>query len=182
MADPTNKTERNISQNPLPPDFPKRPESSTPPETNQPKPDLEVAEHKQARQEMITHEKEVLKKKEEGFLDETISGLKEKLRKKKKAPKSIPQLRDEMTIKIEHVMQEGLNDAYRELTPVQQQEFKIKGEKTALEIRQLLKRGHVKMKTIFKLLVEWLKLLPGVNRFFIEQEAKIKADKIVGFK
>lgn len=118
-------------------------------------------------------------KKQENFLDETIGNLKEKLRGKKKKPKAIPQVRDEVTVQIEHIMEEGLKDAYNELTPVQKQEFKIKGEKVALEIRQLLKKGKVKVKNIFKLIVEWLKMLPGVNTFFAEQEAKIKADKII---
>ena len=79
-------------------------------------------------------------------------------------------------------MEEGLADAYREMTTVQQQEFKIKGEETAWKIRELFKKTHLKIKEVFKLLVEWLRLLPGVNKFFIEQEAKIKADKILAVK
>lgn len=121
--------------------------------------------------------------KESGFLDETIDGLKKTLRRpKKKKPNTIPQVRDELTIKIEKIMAEDLVDAYKELTPLQQQEFKIKGEQTALQIRQLLKATHVKIKKIFQLIFDWLKMLPGINKFFLEQEAKIKADKIVGMK
>jgi hypothetical protein len=30
--------------------------------------------------------------------------------------------------------------------------------------------------------LQWLKLLPGVNRFFLEQEAKIKTDRIIHLK
>ncbi len=73
-------------------------------------------------------------------------------------------------------------DAFRELTPIQKQKFKIKGEETAWEIRKLLKATHVKIKKIFRLILEWLKMLPGVNRFFLEQEAKIKTDKIITLK
>ena len=36
-----------------------------------------------------------------------------------------------------------------------------------------------KAKKIFQLILEWLKLLPGINRFFLEQEAKIKTDRII---
>ena len=75
-------------------------------------------------------------------------------------------------------MEEGLTDAYRELTPVQKQEFKIAGERTARKIRDLLRSTHLKIKKIFKLLLAWLRLLPGVNKYYLEQEAKIKADKI----
>ena len=91
-------------------------------------------------------------------------------------------MRDELTVQIENIMEAGLADAYRVLTPVQQQEFKIKGEQTAWEIRALLKQAHVKIKKIFKLLVSWLRILPGVNRLFLEQEAKIKADQIMALK
>ncbi|PIT86178.1 MAG: hypothetical protein COU33_04585 [Candidatus Magasanikbacteria bacterium CG10_big_fil_rev_8_21_14_0_10_43_6] len=125
------------------------------------------------------------KKEEEetGALDRAIELLTGKLRKqKKKKPTHIPQVRDALTVEVEQLLSEGLDDVYKELTPIQQQEFKIKGEKTALEIRQLLKGTHVRVKKIFFLIVEWLKLLPGLNRFFLEQEAKIKADKIFALK
>ncbi|GEM_PF-605383 len=94
----------------------------------------------------------------------------------------VPQKKDELTVQIEHIMEEGLKDAFKELTPVQQQEFKLKGEETAGKIRQLLFKTHIKVKKIFQLLFEWLQLLPGVSRFFLQQEAKIKADKILHLK
>ena len=119
---------------------------------------------------------------EEGSIERAIEGLKKRLRKPKKGATTIPQVRDEVTVQVEKIMEEGLADAYKELTPVQQQEFKIKGEQTANEIRQLLKKTHVQIKKIFRLLLEWLKILPGINIFFLEQEAKIKADKIMALR
>lgn len=115
-------------------------------------------------------------------LDTRIQTLKKKLKQSKKKNNQIPTVKDELTLKIEKLMEDGLEDAYKELTPVQQQEFKIKGEETAWKISHALKRTKVKIKEIFKLLLEWLKLLPGVNKFFLEQEAKIKADKIISLK
>jgi len=113
-------------------------------------------------------------------LDGAISGLRKKLRlpKKQKTTK-MPQVRDEVSVRVEQIMEEGLKEAFQELTPVQRQEFKIKGEETALKIRDILRASHVRVKRIFQLLFEWLKMLPGINRFFLEQEAKIKADKIM---
>ena len=119
---------------------------------------------------------------EDNSLEGRIDTLKKKLRRKKKKDLQLPKVKDELTERIEHVMQEGLADAYMELTPIQQQEFKIKGEEVAWKIRQLMKKTHVKIKEIFKLLMEWLKMLPGINSFFLEQEAKIKADKIMSIK
>ena len=115
-------------------------------------------------------------------LDNRIQTLKKKLKQNKKKTTIIPIVKDEMTLRIEKVMEAGLEDAFKALTPLQKQEFKIKGEQTAWKIRQLLKKTKVKIKEIFKLLLEWLKILPGVNKFFLEQEAKIKADLIVALK
>ena len=79
-------------------------------------------------------------------------------------------------------MSEDLIDVYRELDRVQQQEFKLRGEETAWEINQMLGQARIKTKKIFQLLLNWLKMLPGINRFFLEQEAKIKTDKILALK
>lgn len=118
----------------------------------------------------------------DGFIDESIEGLKKKLKSTKKKQKQIPQIRDEVTVAIEKIMEEDLQDAFKELTPIQKQEFKIKGEETANQVRFLLKQTHIKVKNIFKLIFEWLKMLPGINKFFLEQEAKIKTDKILAIK
>lgn len=88
-------------------------------------------------------------------------------------------VRDEVVLRIEKIMEDGVGDAFQRLSPTARQEFKIKGEQTALKIRVLLKSSHVKVKKIFQLILEWLKILPGVNRFFLEQEAKIKTDHII---
>ena len=95
---------------------------------------------------------------------------------------SIPQVRDELTIKIEKVLEEGLGDSFQRLSPIAKQEFKIKGEETANKIRELMNSAKIKVKKIIRLILEWLKMLPGVNHFFLEQEAKIKTDKILQLK
>ncbi len=84
--------------------------------------------------------------------------------------------------KIENILQEDLVELYCELSPADQQKFKLTGEETASKISQLLTAVKVKVQEIIKLLIDWLKFLPGVNKYFIEQEAKIKADKILRLK
>lgn len=79
---------------------------------------------------------------------------------------------------IESVLEEGLDDIYRGLTPKQQEQFKISGEETARKIYDLIRRVKIKVREIFRLIRDWLKSIPGINKYFIEQEAKIKADKI----
>jgi hypothetical protein len=100
----------------------------------------------------------------------------------RKRPTHIPTFQDPQIQKIEKILEQGLGDSFSRLSPIAQQEFKIKGEQTAIKINELMKRTHIKIKKILKLIFDWLKLLPGVNKFFLEQEAKIKADKILSLK
>lgn len=80
---------------------------------------------------------------------------------------------------IEDILADGLDDFFKALAPAQQLEFKQQGENTALKIQEVLERGRYRIKDIVNLIIQWLKNLPGVNKFFLRQEAKIKADKIV---
>lgn len=80
---------------------------------------------------------------------------------------------------IEEVLASGLDDAYEKLDPATQQQFRTVGEQTAGKISVLLQSSKVQVKKIVDLIVAWLRIIPGVNQFFLEQEAKIKADKIL---
>lgn len=84
--------------------------------------------------------------------------------------------------KIEDVLQEDLEDIYFKMSPEKQAEFRQAGEQTASKIAQLLGETKIKIKKILELIRNWLKIIPGVNRFFLEQEAKIKTDKILDLK
>jgi len=83
---------------------------------------------------------------------------------------------------IENVLAKGLTEVYLNLAPAQRQEFKRAGEATARKINQLLLQTKINIGKIIKLIKKWLLLIPGVNKYFLEQEAKIKADEIVKMK
>ena len=100
----------------------------------------------------------------------------------RKRPTLPPPVKDETIIKIEKILEDGLNDSYQRLSPVAKQEFKLKGEQTAAQIRELLKGTHIKVKKILRLILDWLRMLPGINHFFLEQEAKIKTDRIIALR
>ena len=87
--------------------------------------------------------------------------------------------KDRLTLEIEKVLEEDLTDLFLKMNPVERQAFKAKGEETLSKIRQLANAATVNTRKIFSLIREWLKLIPGVNTFFLEQEAKIKTDKIL---
>jgi hypothetical protein len=82
--------------------------------------------------------------------------------------------------KIEQIMEDGLGDLYNTMNYREQMAFKAKGEETAKSIFQLVyHKSKINVKKIIKLIRNWLKLIPRVNKFFLEQETKIKADKII---
>jgi len=95
------------------------------------------------------------------------------------APPPLPVVKDEVTQEIESILSEDLTDLFLKMSPEQQEEFRVKGEETASKIRVLLSSAKVGVKKILGLITEWLRLIPGVNKFFLEQEAKIKTDKIL---
>jgi hypothetical protein len=82
-------------------------------------------------------------------------------------------------VKIEKILEEDLESFYFSMPPEKQQIFKEKGEETATKIEKMVEAGKVVARKVLKLIRAWLKFIPGVNKFFLEQEAKIKTDKVV---
>ncbi len=80
---------------------------------------------------------------------------------------------------VEQILEEDLEDVYVTMDPETQKKFKVEGEQTAQEIVGLLHQVRIKSTKIIKLIAGWLKIVPGLDSFFVEQEAKIKTDKIL---
>jgi hypothetical protein len=100
----------------------------------------------------------------------------------KKKLKAIPApiiQKDETTKKIETLMSEDMVELYEALPPIKKVEFRKKGEEAAGKIRILMRKPKLSLKKLLKILLGWLQVIPGVNKFFLEQEAKIKAEKLV---
>ena len=87
--------------------------------------------------------------------------------------------KDELTQEVESVLEEDLEEMFDQLPPEKQQEFKDKGEETAGRIKQMIGSTKVKSRKIVHWIKDWLKMIPGINKFFLEQEAKIKTDKLL---
>lgn len=79
---------------------------------------------------------------------------------------------------VEDILSEDLGDAYKQLAPDTQQQFKKKGEAVARTVQQMIATGAFHAKKVLALVLDWLRLIPHVNRFFLEQEAKRKIDKL----
>ncbi len=91
----------------------------------------------------------------------------------------IPTVKDATLIKVERVLEDNLSDIYFELPPPARAAFKAEGEKTASLIRTLIDTSKFTAKTVLDLVRKWLKLIPHVNKYFLQQESKIKTDRIM---
>lgn len=89
--------------------------------------------------------------------------------------------RAKMLKDIEAILSDGLKDIYTALPASHKQSFKQKGEFVANAITDLVIRGGAKVKTVWKLITDWLGSLPGMNKYFLEQEIKIKTDRVMEF-
>lgn len=83
---------------------------------------------------------------------------------------------------IENIMAEGMDQVFLKMNPTQQKKFKTEGEKTAKKINRLLMKAKLSAEKVVLLIRRWLSMVPRINRFFLEQEVKIKADKILKIK
>ncbi len=97
---------------------------------------------------------------------------------KEKVPE-IP--KDPVLKQVEEFLSEDLLELYAEMPPVAQAQFKSKGEEVAFKIKAMIEGARIVAKEVLELITSWLRTIPGVNKFFLEQEAKIKTDKIIAF-
>lgn len=82
---------------------------------------------------------------------------------------------------IEEIMASDLGSVYQTMTPQQQAKFKAKGEEVAEKIADLITHVGFTVKKVLSLIRDWLKMIPKVNKYFLEQEAKIKADELIKY-
>lgn len=117
---------------------------------------------------------------------ETDDALKKPLKqtKDKQIPNnaSVQTWQDKRAREIDNILATGLNDIFLKMNQQEQVIFKKVGEETVVKINTLLLETKVKVHKIVDLIKKWLKLIPGINKFFLEQEAKIKTDQIVKIK
>lgn len=88
-------------------------------------------------------------------------------------------IKSEFLLQIEKLLADNLGEIYMKMDSGLKERFKLKGEAVACRIERMIAKGKVRIKQIVNWIREWLRMIPHVNRFFLEQEAKIKADKIL---
>ncbi len=95
---------------------------------------------------------------------------------------NIPQTTSQIILaKVENILAAEMDNIFLSLDIASQAKFKAKGEQVAIEITNLLQKTKVNINKIISLIVDWLRLIPHVNKYYLEQEAKLKADAILHF-
>ena len=88
-------------------------------------------------------------------------------------------VKSETLKKIESILEEHIGETYAKLTSEQQEVIKREGEFTAKKIEELIVAAKATAVKVFNLILRFFEFIPGVNKWFSEQEAKIKTDKIM---
>lgn len=89
------------------------------------------------------------------------------------------QTKDPVLKRVEEILEEDMGEAYVSLSPADKVKFKKRGEEVAGIVWQMVTSAKVQAKKVLRLIISWFRIIPHVNRFFLEQEAKIKTDRIV---
>ena len=105
---------------------------------------------------------------------------------KKAVKKSTPQtddqeIKSETRKQVESIMENDLVDIYKTMDPKTQQEFKDKGKEVATKLEIMIETVKIKARSVLELFRDWLGMIPGINKFFLDQEAKIKVDQIMAY-
>ncbi len=98
------------------------------------------------------------------------------------AASNIKYKRAERKKKIEEILEKDMGSLYLSMPTYKQNEFRRVGEEISQKINDLLDKAKIKIKNIINLIKRWLLIIPNINKYFLEQEAKIKADKILKIK
>lgn len=80
---------------------------------------------------------------------------------------------------IENILSEDLTDIFLALPENQRLTFKQKGEEVAIKVKELVDKGKTTISKVLDLIRDWFRIIPGVNKFFLEQETKKKARKLM---
>lgn len=90
-------------------------------------------------------------------------------------------LNDEVSVHVEKILEEGLGPLYASLPENAKPIFKRKGEEAANQISAMVRSLKLEVSKVVRLIRDWLLIIPKVNKYFLEQEAKIKTDMLIEF-
>lgn len=87
--------------------------------------------------------------------------------------------KDKYRVRVERVLEQNLWELYLALPQASREAFKAKGEAAAAALRSAMESKSVRPAQVLAPVHRWLKTIPHVNPYFLEQEAKIKTDLVM---
>lgn len=137
-----------------------------------------VAE-REAQKEMAVEQKEDTFL-EQGFEDAPTTAVATQAQgQQHTAPAAVPIVKDEVTTEVEKILEDGLGEYIPDMPEEARVRFITKGGEVAGQLSVMVRTLNVQATIVIELIKEWLLTIPGVNRYFIEQESKIKTDRIM---
>jgi len=94
-------------------------------------------------------------------------------------PQQLGDVKTQELMQIETILSEHIDTLYQSLPEAQRPLFKEKGEEAAQKIDSILRGAKIKARQIVSIIISWLSIIPGINKFFIEQQAEIKTNKLL---
>lgn len=82
-------------------------------------------------------------------------------------------------MEIERKLEDGLWEAYKSMDPGLRARFKAEGERIAAVAREGIRSGKLAAQTLLEMIVNWLRMIPRVNGWFLVQDAKLKTDALI---
>jgi len=95
---------------------------------------------------------------------------------------AVPAGKSEMQKQIEDTLALGLESVYVALPPEKQKLFQQSGERTASEVEALLAQPKPDIHKLHDVISAWLSSIDGLNKYFLEQDLKIKMDLLLKMK
>ncbi len=90
-------------------------------------------------------------------------------------------VKDEVTLELEKILEDGLGEYVSSMPEEARTRFLYKGQETAQRLAGMVQGVKIQAKKVVELIRDWLLTIPGVNKFFLEQEAKLKTDRVLQF-
>lgn len=170
---PTQQVEQEVLQ---PPNEPAK-------ETSEAVGDPELAIHEQER---LALEEEAKREEEKHFLKDAAveAPTSQVVASDQVAPESLPaaEQADEVLSLVKDILEEDLEEYVTKMPEATRERFENKGREIATRISNMVRSGKVQNKRVVLLIREWLLTIPAVNKFFMEQVAKIKTDSVLKFE
>lgn len=97
-------------------------------------------------------------------------------------PNNVVELRpqkDPLFEAVEKVLEKDLKPLYDAMPSSKKELFRVRGERATQKIRDAVAAGKLNKYRTMKVLREWLNTIPQVNKYWIGQEVKNRADDLV---